>query len=136
MSKLYGIVDTARDKRLFPLVKQSPHYVCLFAGDIPEPLDAAAPYLVDLTDDTPLKNICRNEGWGRAWGILVRSMLELKNLRRHLRKFLLVQLPDGETVFFRFYDPRVWRTYWPTCDERETAAWLAGIEEFVVEDGS
>jgi hypothetical protein len=133
VSKLYGIIDTARDKRLYPLVRQSPRHVCLFAGDIPAPLDAASPYLVELTDDTPLKVIWRNEGWGQAWGILVRSSLELKDLRRHLRKFLLVQLPDGNTVFFRFYDPRVWRIYWPTCGTEEKAKWLAGIEEVVAE---
>jgi Domain of unknown function (DUF4123) len=134
MSKLYGIVDTARDKRLYPLIKQSPHYTCLFLGDIPEPLDAAAPYLVEMTDDTPLKNIWRNEGWGKAWGILVRSSLDMKGLRRHLRKFLLAQMPDGEAVFFRFYDPRVWRIYWPTCTHEEQVKWMRGVEEFVVED--
>ena len=134
MTRLYGVIDTARDKRLFPLVRRSPQFACLFAGDIAEPLDAASPYLVKLTDDTPLKEIWRSQGWGQAWGILVRSSLELKDLRRHLRKFLLVQLPDGNTVFFRFYDPRVWRTYWPTCTENEKARWMQGVEEFIAEE--
>lgn len=135
MSRLYGIVDTARDPRLYPLVVLSPHYDCLFAGELDEPLAEAAPYLVELTDDTPLKDIWRGEGWGQAWGILVRSSLELKDLRRHLRKFLLAQLPDGNTVLFRFYDPRVWRIYWPTCTEEEQAKWMKGVEEFVAEEG-
>ena len=89
MSALYGIVDTARDERLFSLVKLSPNYDCLFAGEIDPALAAAAPYLVELTDETPLKNIWRTEGWGKAWGILLNSPLEIKDLRRHLRKFLL-----------------------------------------------
>jgi hypothetical protein len=72
-------------------------------------------------------------GWGQAWGILLRSPLELDPLRRHLRKFLLAQLPDGEAVFFRFYDPRVWRTYWPSCTPEEQAKWLEGIDEFIAE---
>jgi hypothetical protein len=134
VSRLYGIVDTARDAQLYPLVMASPVHECLFAGELEAPLERAAPYLVELTDDTPLKGIWRAEGWGQAWGILVRSDLELKDLRRHLRKFLLVQLPDGDTVFFRFYDPRVWRVYWPTCTEEEKANWLEGVVEFVAED--
>ncbi len=133
MSRLYGIVDTARDPRLYPLVIQSPSYECLYAGEIKEPLDRAAPYLVELTDETPLKEIWRTEGWGQAWGILIRSSLELKALRRHLRKFLMAQLPDGRAVLFRFYDPRVWRTYWPTCTPEEQAQWLNGVDEFIAE---
>jgi len=134
VSKLYGIVDTARDSQLYPLVMASPVHVCLFAGKLEEPVERTAPYLVELTKDTPLKDIWRETGWGQAWGILLRSNLELKDLRRHLRKFLLAQLPDGSTVFFRFYDPRVWRTYWPTCSDDEKAMWLEGVETFVAED--
>jgi hypothetical protein len=134
MTKLYGIIDTARDEKLYPLVKSCPAHICLFAGDLEEPVEQAAPYLVRLTKDTPLKDIWRNEGWGQAWGILVRSDLELMALRKHLRKFLLAQLPDGNTVFFRFYDPRVWRTYWPTCTEEEKSVWLEGIDSIVAEE--
>ena len=134
MSRLYGIVDTARDPQLYPLVMASPVQACLFSGKLQEPVERTAPYLVELTNDTPLKGIWRSTGWGQAWGILVRSDLELKDLRRHLRKFLLAQLPDGDTVFFRFYDPRVWRAYWPACTEDEKMMWLDGVEEFVAED--
>ena len=135
MSGLYGIIDTARDPHLHRLVKASPRHACLFEGNIQAPLDSAAPYLVELTDDTPLRDIWRNEGWGKAWGILLRSALPMKELRRHLRKFLMVQLPSGEMVYFRYYDPRVWRVYWPTCTPEEQAKWMAGVEEFVVEEG-
>jgi len=133
LSRLYAIVDTARDPKLYPLVIRSPVLSCLFAGDIPEPLDRASPYLVELTGDTPLKSAWRDEGWGAAWGLLCRSSLEPDELRRHLRKFLLVQLPDGDTVFFRFYDPRVWQVYWPACNAEERAKWLNGVDEFMAE---
>jgi hypothetical protein len=132
-SRLFGIVDCARDKRLFPLVKQTPNYACLFSGPIPEPLDATSPYLVELTDDTPLKETWRAEGWGQNWGLLVRSPLSVKELSRHLRKFLIAQLPNGNMVLFRFYDPRVWQSYWPTCSEEEKSKWLNGVDEFIAE---
>lgn len=133
MSKLYGIVDTARDPKLLPLIEQSPNYDCLFAGDLPEPLRSAAPYLVELTDETPLKDAWATEGWGQAWGILVRSPLELARLRRHLRKFLVAKLPDGTVTLFRYYDPRVWRIYWSSCTPEEQALWKAGVDEFIAE---
>ena len=133
-SVLYGVLDAARDARLYPLVLQSPNYSCLFAGDLAPPLRPAAPYLVELSDATPLKEVWRNEGWGLAWGILVRSPLDLSALHRHLRRFLLAQLPDGQMALFRFYDPRVWRVYWPSCTEDEKAQWLQGIDEIVAEE--
>ena len=134
MSRLYGVVDTARDPGLYDLVMACPERDCLFAGVIEEPLNRAAPWLVDLTGDSPLKEAWRNKGWGQSWGILVRSDLPLERLRRHLRKFLLAQLPDGDPVLFRFYDPRVWRLYWPSCTGEEKARWMEGVEEFVVEE--
>ena len=136
MTKLYGVVDTARDPKLYDLVMACPNRDCLFAGVIDEPLNRAAPYLVELDDKTPLKDIWRTKGWGQAWGILIRSPLDLNDLRRHLRKFLLAQLPDGNAVFFRFYDPRVWRVYWPSCTEEEKAKWMEGVEAFVAEEGA
>ncbi len=134
MSRLYGIVDTARDPGLYDLVMACPVRDCLFAGVIEEPLNRAAPWLVDLTGESPLKDIWRVKGWGQSWGILVRSALGLDDLRRHLRKFLLAQLPEGDTVLFRFYDPRVWRIYWPSCSAEEKAGWMEGVEAFVAEE--
>jgi hypothetical protein len=136
MAGLFGIVDTAREPRLYGLVTQSPNHLCLFAGELAPALRQAAPYLVELTDETPLKAIWRDEGWGRAWGLLLRSSLDLKALRRHLRRFLLAQLPDGRTALFRFYDPRVWNTYWANCAPAERTPWLEGIDEFMAEPSS
>ena len=133
MGRLYGIVDTARDPGLYDLVTHCPNHACLFAGEIKEPLNRAAPYLVELTDGTALRDAWRGRGWGQAWGILLRSPLDIRGLRRHLRKFLLSQLPDGEAVLFRYYDPRVWRSYWEACPAEDRSRWLEGVDEFIAE---
>ena len=39
--------------------------------------------------------------------------VDLSELRRHFKKFNLVYLPDGEPVFFRCFDPRVFLASWP-----------------------
>jgi hypothetical protein len=45
-----------------------------------------------------------------------------------------VKLPVGEIVLFRFYDPRVWRIYLPTCSFPELEKWFDGIDEYRCED--
>ena len=51
---LYAVIDTARDERLYPLVMRASDQACLFGGEIAEPLDRAAPYIVNLKPDEPL----------------------------------------------------------------------------------
>lgn len=128
-SHVYAIVDTARDRRLYPLVKTCRHHVCLFAGDLDPSLAEAAPYLVRLDDEEPLAQVWADEGLGEHWGIFCESALALRDLKLHFKKFLLARLPDGDVVIFRFYDPRVWTTYWPTCTAEEQAEWLDGVQD-------
>lgn len=133
MGSLYGLIDAARDPQLFSIIKQCPEHACLFGGPIQPPLDQVAPYIVQATPDNPLFHAWRERGWGQSWGIWCRATAPLPDVRRHLRKFLQAQLPDGEVTLFRFYDPRVWRVYLPTCNAEELAQWFFGIEEFAAE---
>jgi hypothetical protein len=133
MTALYAIVDTARDPALYDLVTRTPVHVCLFGGKLEPPLERAAPYLVCSTPYNALFDAWRNQGWGQSWGIWCRSALPLEDLRRHFRQFLQARLPDGKIVLFRYYDPRVWRTYLPTCNPQELAEWFAGVDEYGVE---
>jgi hypothetical protein len=130
---LFGIVDTARDERLYELTKGSTEKICLFAGELAEPLKRAAPYLCVLAQDEPLFNAWRDEGWGRSWGITFRSAAALSELRKQFRKCLQAMLPDGTVALFRFYDPRVWRTYLPSCEPTDLQRWFLLVEEYQVE---
>lgn len=133
MSELFAIVDAARDRRLYGLVATATEYQCLFAGKLDPVLERAAPHLVRLDGADRLMEDWRGEGWGKAWGILCSSPLSLPELRRHFRRFLQAKLPDGAVVLFRFYDPRVWRTYLPTCEGEELTGWFAAVDEYRVE---
>ena len=46
----------------------------------------------------------------------------------------MVRLPDGRVVNFRFYDPRVFRVYLPTCNEAEAEFVFGPFESFFLED--
>jgi hypothetical protein len=133
---LYALVDAARDDRLYPLVMQSSEQQCLFAGKIEPPLDSVAPYLVNLKAHESLFHAWRDIGRGKSWGVLCRSDLPFKDLRRHFRHFLQARLPDGTVILFRFFDPRVFGTYLPRCGSDELAQWFAGVSAYLVEEGA
>jgi hypothetical protein len=48
------------------------------------------------------------EGWGKRWGIYLTSREKFVEVRRHFRRFLMVEFEETrEQVYFRFYDPWV-----------------------------
>lgn len=60
--------------------------------------------------------------------------LPFSELRRHLRKFLMVQLEDSdEKVYFRFYDPRVLGPLIPLYTEEQRKEFFGPIGRFAFE---
>jgi len=57
----------------------------------------------------------------------------LRALRDHFREFHTVELPDQRTVLFRYYDPRVLRSFLPACNAAELAVFFGPIQSFIVE---
>jgi hypothetical protein len=135
--RVYAILDAARDPRVRPAVLGSgqPH-VCLYSGKVPEPILAVAPYLVELAEKSPFTASLLEEGWGESWGVFTLSAATLEELRRHLKRLLKVEGPRGETMLFRFYDPRVLRVYLPTCTAAELGAVFGPVGMFALEGAS
>jgi hypothetical protein len=116
---IWAIVDAAQDQRVYwTLTNSFLHHGCLFAGRLPEALEMAAPYLVQLDPDDKFTTYLA-ENMGRSLGIFLRCDTTLDDLRRHLRKFLTVKDMSGRKMLFRYYDPRVMRVYLPTCTATE-----------------
>jgi hypothetical protein len=132
MAQTFAIIDTAREDRLYELVATAEH-VCLFAGDLDPVMRRASPYLAVLKSDGRLARAWDKEGLGESWGIRCTSTADLKYLSRHFRHFLQAKLPDGKVVLFRFYDPRVWRAYLPTCNPFELRQWFRNVDSFEAE---
>jgi hypothetical protein len=72
-------------------------------------------------------------GWGNSWGIFLVSSTSLETLRRHFRRFLLVRDGAGNELYFRFYDPRVLRTFLPTCTGAETKRLFGPVGIYLME---
>ncbi|APR82378.1 Hypothetical protein A7982_07727 [Minicystis rosea] len=131
---VYAMLDAARHEDIHPAVTTSGlDHACLYAGKLPKALSEVAPYLVRLTPDAPLTRDLLTRGWGDAWGTFVISTATLEELRRHFRRFLKVEDEAGQTMIFRFYDPRVLRAYLPTCTAGELSYVFGPVGMFVME---
>jgi hypothetical protein len=133
--RVYGILDAASIKDLLPkLADQAPNHACLFAGKL-DPSDAqTAPYVVELEPGAEFTQWVLENGWGKHWGIFATSAAPLKAVRKHLKTFLLVTAPGGRQLYFRYYDPRVFRAYLPTCNPEETELVFGPVLSFSMED--
>ena len=131
---LYAVLDAARDEQVLPFLHGAGvHFQSLYEGLRGEELALVAPYLVALPQDAaPLAELVR-ERWGDAWGIFLRAEHPFRDVRRHLRRLLRVELDDGARVLFRFYDPRVLRAYLPTCTGDEAAQVFGPLAQYVTE---
>lgn len=133
---VHWLLDGARNPRIAPLVKSSGLlYSCLFSGDLHPRLQAAAPYLVKLHPGLQGTTDLLREGWGQAWGIFTISDSEVSHAqqRLHLKKFLRVKTEQGETLAFRYYDPRVLNVYLPSCTPDETRTFLGPQTALIAE---
>jgi hypothetical protein len=134
LQPLFAILDAARDIRILALlVHHQAECQSLYEGVEGAKLAQVAPYLVRLAPDSSLLEPLVKEGWGKSWGVYLTCASDFHEIRRHLRHFLHAKLPDGEQVYFRFYDPRVMRIYLPTCIPQEADQFFGPIKRYVME---
>lgn len=134
---LYAVLDGARDERILELLREHVEaHRSLYDGTEGETFEEVAPYLVGpMREDSALLDKLVMEGWGKRWGIYCTSRERFAEIRRHWRRFLMVELEEGqERVYFRFYDPWVLRVFWETSDEEQRRKAARRIENLIVED--
>lgn len=132
--RVWTILDGARDPEVYRTVLTSyADRTCLYAGALPPQLEVAAPYLVQMEFDDRFARKVLDDGWGKSWGVFLKTETGLENLRKHLRQFLLVRDERGKSLIFRYYDPRVLRVYLPTCTPNELRTIFGPIQEFAME---
>ncbi|MGE5570089.1 MAG: DUF4123 domain-containing protein [Rhodospirillales bacterium] len=120
LDKLYGAVR--------------PQFQCLYSGEIQPDLAEAAPYLVRLESGSEFTEWVFKEGWGKHWGVFAVTPADFATFRKHLRKFLVVYDSNAKALYFRYYDPRVLRTFLPTCKEEELAEFFGPVTAWLLED--
>lgn len=133
--KTYAVLDGASIPELLDHLygDPRPEFICLYRGELEPDMAEVAPYLVRLEPDAPFTDWLLAEGWGKHWGIFALSPANMPVVRRHFRTFLMVKNPEGKQVYFRYYDPRVLRTFLPTCNPEETATVFGPLISYLCE---
>jgi hypothetical protein len=132
--RAFAILDAARDDAVYPAILAADcDWCCLYRGDAAVTMAEVAPYLVALDPASRFTPWLLEQGWGKAWGVFLTATVKMEALRAHFRRFIMAQLPDGRSVYFRFYDPRVLRVYLPTCTDEERKAIFGPVERYVME---
>jgi hypothetical protein len=133
-AEVYAVLDGASIPDLLDqLYDRHPPFECLYREELTPDMAEVAPYLVRLEANDSLTEWILDRGWGKHWGIFVRSRSEMIQLRHHFRRFVMVHTEEGRPLLFRFYDPRVLRVFLPTCNGGELAQFFGGHGEYVLE---
>ena len=132
--QVWAVLDAARTDVIYPkLFKASIPKACLFRGDRAHTLAWVAPYLVEVRQGEPFAEWLLENGWGKSWGIFLESSFPIRKLRDHLRALLTAKDEDGKSFLFRYYDPRVFRIYLPTCNQSELEIIFRHASRFCLE---
>ena len=131
----YVILDGAQNPQLLDALyaDHAPKWRCLFGGQLEPDMATVAPYLVELEPSAAFTRRLLAEGWGQNWGVFLTSQLALPALWRHVRQQVHVYGPDMESLFFRFYDPRVMRNYLPTCPVAQLGEFFGPVDFYIAE---
>lgn len=133
----YMLIDAARRPGIHLSLAEHQaelHIRSLYQGETAEQFADVSPYVARLDPEVDYSHYLVDQGWGDAWGLFVHSTLDIDGVRRHFRKFTIVNTEDGKTLLFRFYDPRVLCSFLPTCDDGQLSALFGGILRYLAED--
>lgn len=131
---VFAVLDGASIPGLLPeLDRLKPECECLYRGELKPDIAEVAPYLVRLEPDSEFTAWTIAQGWGKHWGIFAITPADLRAMRRHFRTFLTVHDSNGKPLLFRYYDPRVLRTYLPTCEAQELKTMFGPVVAYLLE---
>ncbi len=106
---------------------------CLLTDTSPDLLETFAPFVLALESQEQRKNLLGTT-WGNSLGIFARSHYGLTELTLHFKKLVLVRTEEEEELYFRFYDPRILRTFLPLCDSAQLKEFFGPVEWFLCEN--
>jgi len=119
-ASVFALLDGASVAGLVQkLWETKPEHYCLFPGELEPDMAEVAPYVVKLDPDAPFTQWVMDGAWGNHWGVFAVAPATGRQMRGHCRSLVEVFGPDGDPMIFRYYDPRVLRTFLPTCQAQE-----------------
>lgn len=129
----YAVLDGAGIPRLEDRLRaDNTTYLSLYRGNIDPQLLEASAFLVKLEESSISTRWILQGAWEKNWGVFALATQNLQSMWTHFRKFLIVQDPEGQKLYFRFYDPRVLRAFLPTCNREELYDFFGPTERLVM----
>jgi hypothetical protein len=133
--RAYALIDAAQDSSIaINLEAFNSPARCLFDGDVADDLAEVGPWLVELTRFDDAWDWFAEAGYGKNWGILMHSRLELPRLKTQLKRFLKITDENGKSFFFKYYRPKHLNAYLPVFDAVQMESFMRGIETIFAED--
>lgn len=123
---LWAVIDCVNWPEAVNLLDNRTDATCLYATP-DATAKASAPWLVRLTNDSPITALMKARLHDTHSGILFQSKWAMEELRKHLRKFTMVWTPADKNapIYFRFYDPRVLLDMITALDDTNWASFSA-----------
>ena len=132
----YVLIDAAlweSDIDVF-LGKDTPMHKSLFKGLTGEQLWNVAPYLISISSNEEFVETIRGKDPIERRVTWLYSTENMRDLRKHLRRFLRIKQEDGSFIYFRFYDPYVVNSIFPDLSKEQAIEFFGKIEYIATED--
>ena len=130
----YAVLDAGNIPDLpKELYKTELESYCLMEGELPADVIYQAPYLVRLLPGHKFTDWLLEDFIGKNKGIFAHSRATLIEMRRHFTSLVKVHDETGRPLIFRYYDPRVFRKFIPTCRPEELEVFFGDVARFFVE---
>ncbi len=133
--RAFALLDACDEPLIPPKVHElGVRAMSLYQGAAEKRYAHIAPYVAEI--DLELVEWIVDTLAGTPWGylLLTGDDCSLISIRRHLRKFLLVTLPDGQEVFFRFYDPRLISPFIDAATESNLKEFFGPVNKIAIVD--
>lgn len=131
--RVFALLDACDEPLVQKLVADlGERVISLYRGAAQLQYWAIAPYVAEV--DAGVVDYVSQHLDSGTWGyfLITNASCELQDLRRHFRKFLTVQSPEGEEMYFRFYDPRVLPAFFESSTSDELVSFFGPVQRMVL----
>jgi len=125
---VFAVLDAARDSRIPAFLDASGEKYAMV-----DPVGRAQAYAVSIPREARLLDVLVKDGWGRGWGFYGTSQQGLDEILAHLGNFVNLYTQLGNSLTFRFWDPRVLRALTPLMSPPDAEAFFGPFTRLVVE---
>jgi hypothetical protein len=125
---VYAVLDAIRDARIPAFLDVSGETYARVDEE-----NLASPFLVLVPPHSRLLDVLIKDGWNHDWGFYLAAAVDFERARRHWRQFVTLHNRGGQTLTFRFWEPRVLRAILPAMPSGEAAGFFGPVSRLVVE---